>query len=1324
MRFISWLLLSSFTITSATPALALRPVGLEEQPERNKDEVVARLTEPTPPVPGVFPAGNMRGPAASSPFTTGLEEAPKGFVAETGLGSIGEMAPVPLSHVTSLDTVGQRLTQFLKSPEGAGVNAFGFYNPLVSRGVLGIPWWRKEDGSALRGPDVPKIMRSLKGTSLKDVGPYWLEYVDYSKKDQTGRIVILLSGSLAGLTGLEEGVAKSDSSFATRLEGRLPPGVISKTLMQRLSDPGWGSLVKSWERLSPDDGVNLMGRLVEAAPEGELIYLGPEYWRRHWVDEIPLREAREILTSDQKYPKAHYALVAAVQGPVLMNLKDMGPEDRRLYDKEMANPVNGITGEILWRVGLSSYLARFEEDAAGLEEVEEARGIIRHLPGSVRRVAFTRKLESPNLLVAAAGNSIRTFNWTTGNVLKTIPIREEVLAVTLSTTEHPVLVVTPTMAVRPNVHFAVGKNFEQNFRKDGLSFTVGLPAAARLYPHSIAFSPDRKLLLVTGKELPTARVQNLAPEDSGKYPPDGVFARMTPRQGRPISGAFHPSGKTLALGTSMGTVELWRLPDPVHPGSQPDPDRLVEAEQRVGAVLVPFFSPNGEYLAAGDATGNVRLWRWEEQTQKLRLLHVFSLPSGKPIHSISFLPVSVEDKTTDEGKAQYDLLSSAVVAAAGQDGKVYFWDTASGNSLAVLRPEHPAPILSISFSPDGSKIAAGRANNTLALWKVPDSVTQYAASLPRPASRAGLEEIGSAPIRHEVVPEFTEQFLSGRIPSGASASLLELGAISHPQLATQWVGVAAVSEGLAGKGKGLDSAPRKRVIDQVDLRAQSVQDQVARSRGLLLHHTNFETKGLTPGGHPSGAESGDPKGVRTPTLSDVVEDTSKFIDGLPGASSLQLEGEGAEILGSFPDEARALMVVTHIKPALEAEVLNKYAVTSIEQLLDPELSVEQLVHRVAELNGVPIHKLNISVLTGDESDVEALRGLQATHHDMQFERLKGGTFQPALAGTLGVKDGRVRVFLRRSGMAEGVFNTVLSGLFSADGSVSIFRVVSEEVKNGMEKRYHWSEHVLEKLRSLRPNDWEAIQDGKVVFSSRQINRPVVGSYTFLTPGRTDQQLPFDVPGVRETTGDNYEAHTLMFVGNPDRPGAGYLWLSRDTYSYTPSPAGPAAGLEERAGVGLAELKERRMRLPSAVAQESGWGAVAGSRFQGLAYGLALSRVLVRDPSSGLEEPIPVAYIVDTEPQAAGLEQLGVSRSFIFRVGAPETPDLDSALAAANQWLKWAGGVTQTVELGVKGAVTATLQWILENLFGIRLDAQSLSVLEKFIDQAAYTLRQA
>ncbi len=418
-----------------------------------------------------------------------------------------------------------------------------------------------------------------------------------------------------------------------------------------------------------------------------------------------------------------------------------------------------------------------------------------------------------------------------------------------------------------------------------------------------------------------------------------------------------------------------------------------------------------------------------------------------------------------------------------------------------------------------------------------------------PIAAAGVEQlqIAALPVAHDIDYQLPGRFLSGRVPAGKAAiASLKPSNIPHPQLATQWIGVVSVFEDLLGSGRGLDDVNKKKAVDRSDLRAQDVQDLVAKEKGLLLVHVNFETKGLTPGGLPSGAKGGDRKGVRTPTISDVVEHTTAFVLGEPGASSMQLDGLGAETFGSFPDEARALMVATHINPALESAALERNGAKTVDEFLDPELPVDQLARRVAELNGVHLDKMDVTILTGDDADIQALAALQQTYQGMQVYRVKAGTVAPSIAAVLGVNDGRVRLFLRRSGMTEAVYMAILAGVFNTDGSYANFRVVSEQIKSEFTRRYDWNETVLAQMQVLRPDDWEQIRDGKVLFSSRQVVKPVTGAYTFLADGRTDLGLPFHVEGVRQKKGIS-TVYSLVFASNSKKKEGGFLWGSLDGY---------------------------------------------------------------------------------------------------------------------------------------------------------------------------------
>lgn len=519
------------------------------------------------------------------------------------------------------------------------------------------------------------------------------------------------------------------------------------------------------------------------------------------------------------------------------------------------------------------------------------------------------------------------------------------------------------------------------------------------------------------------------------------------------------------------------------------------------------------------------------------------------------------------------------------------WETAGkkGNEVAVASPES----IALQWNP---------ANGSLQVQNLPIGYVLLAHRLdisPEAAAAlvtAGLEEsgIGSLPSTHQIDTQFTGQFLSGRVPTEEDAAhLLGTQGTPHAQLATEWIGVVTVFEDLIGAGRGLDTVQKRGIVDRSDIRAQEIQDQVALARGIRLQHVNFETKGLTPGGLQAGAVGGDPKGKLTPTISDVIEHTAAFVEGAPGASSMQMEGPGAEMFGSFPDEARALMVVTHTDPAKEAAVLRQHGVQTVDELLDPELPVDQLVRRVAELNGVHSDQVDVTLLTNDNADMKALRNLQKTYTGLQVHRMTAGTVVPALAAVLGVNDGRVRLFLRRSGMTEGVFITLLADLYSADGSYANFRVVSEEIKSGFGRRYIWNQRVLEQMKALRPDDWEKIRDGKKIFSSRQATPtlPVTAAYTFLTNGRTDLDLPFSVDGVRQD-GNASTISTLVFTSNPAQNGAGYLWLSRNSYPL-PVPEVHQAGLEESVAVREARSELNSIDLQIAAAERNGEESLLG-----------------------------------------------------------------------------------------------------------------------------------
>jgi WD40 repeat protein len=86
-------------------------------------------------------------------------------------------------------------------------------------------------------------------------------------------------------------------------------------------------------------------------------------------------------------------------------------------------------------------------------------------------------------------------------------------------------------------------------------------------------------------------------------------ARATPA-GAPLTGptgyvwstAFSPDGRTLAAGSTDGTVWLWNVADPARPSL------IATLTGPADHVYSVAFSPSGDQLAASSYEGTVHLW--------------------------------------------------------------------------------------------------------------------------------------------------------------------------------------------------------------------------------------------------------------------------------------------------------------------------------------------------------------------------------------------------------------------------------------------------------------------------------------------------------------------------------------------------------------------------------------------------------------------------------------------------------------------------------------------------------------------------------------------
>ena len=159
--------------------------------------------------------------------------------------------------------------------------------------------------------------------------------------------------------------------------------------------------------------------------------------------------------------------------------------------------------------------------------------------------------------------------------------------------------------------------------------------------------------------------------------------RLTGHTGPVNAVAFAPDGRTLATGSSDGTVKLWRVSDRRLTATLGGPG---------GAVRAVAFSPDGRTLASAKADGTVRIWG-----------------------SVGHQPLAVLTAQRGAGRAVAYSPDGRILAAGGADGTVTLWDTGRGLPLATLTG-HRDVVNAVAFSPDGRILASAGSDRTVRLW--------------------------------------------------------------------------------------------------------------------------------------------------------------------------------------------------------------------------------------------------------------------------------------------------------------------------------------------------------------------------------------------------------------------------------------------------------------------------------------------------------------------------------------------------------------------------------------------------------------------------------
>jgi WD40 repeat protein len=148
---------------------------------------------------------------------------------------------------------------------------------------------------------------------------------------------------------------------------------------------------------------------------------------------------------------------------------------------------------------------------------------------------------------------------------------------------------------------------------------------------------------------------------------------------------FSPDGNRLAAGTASGEIRLW----------QADNGRpLVLCQGHTDAVWSVAFSPDGTQLVSGSQDQTVRLWD-SNSGQCLRVL---------------------EEKRTRAWSVAFNA-DGTVFASGGSDHLLHLWDGKTGQVLRTLIG-HTNRILAVAFSTDGALLASCSEDQMIRLWNV------------------------------------------------------------------------------------------------------------------------------------------------------------------------------------------------------------------------------------------------------------------------------------------------------------------------------------------------------------------------------------------------------------------------------------------------------------------------------------------------------------------------------------------------------------------------------------------------------------------------------
>jgi WD40 repeat protein len=291
---------------------------------------------------------------------------------------------------------------------------------------------------------------------------------------------------------------------------------------------------------------------------------------------------------------------------------------------------------------------------------------------------------------------------------------------------------------------------------------------------SVIFTPDGKQIAALGgclreREDPRILLCDLEGKQEGS---------LSEPKHTPFSLAIAPDGDTLAAGIRSG-VRVWSIRSrkercffPLASSSR----EIVTCADQVA------FSPDGQTLAARTRSGEIHLWDWPSgryqraltadktlfakrtgPPDKSRFINMQFSPDGKillasenhpyysktgdyPNNTLYFYDTATWELIRTQKIELYGARAMAfspdqrILATADPSrNDIHVWNAATGESLGLLSG-HRGGVWSLTFSPDGTRLASGSADTTALVW----DMTSFAAKLPASnPSAAEFDELWS-----------------------------------------------------------------------------------------------------------------------------------------------------------------------------------------------------------------------------------------------------------------------------------------------------------------------------------------------------------------------------------------------------------------------------------------------------------------------------------------------------------------------------------------------------------------------------------------------------